>query len=48
VHQPLTDIISIETLDQDGALREAAAEGDTRAAFLRKAGIAGGSLLAAS
>jgi len=47
VHQSLTDLISIETLDQDGALREtAAAEGDTRAAFLRKAGIAGGSLLA--
>jgi hypothetical protein len=48
VQQPLTDIISIETLDHDGAVRETAAavEGDTRAAFLRKAGIAGGSLLA--
>ena len=44
--QPLTDMISIETLDQDGALREAAVEADTRAAFLRKAGVAGGSLLA--
>jgi hypothetical protein len=48
VYQPLTDMISIETLDRDGALRETAAavEGETRAAFLRKAGIAGGSLLA--
>ncbi len=46
--QALTDIISIETLDQDGALRETAAavEGDTRAGLFRKAGIAGGSLLA--
>jgi len=44
--QPLTDMISIETLDQDGALREAAVDADTRAGFLRKAGVAGGSLLA--
>jgi len=46
--KPLTDLISIETVDTDGALRETAAavEGDTRAAFFRKAGIAGGSLLA--
>jgi Ferritin-like domain len=50
VHQPLTEIISIETLDQDGALRETAAavEGDTRAAFFRKGAIAGGTLLAGS
>jgi hypothetical protein len=44
----LTDLISIETLDRDGALRETAhaVEGDTRAGLFRKAGIAGGSLLA--
>jgi rubrerythrin len=48
VHPPLTDIISLETLDSDGALREGAeaAQGDTRADLFRKAGIAGGSLLA--
>jgi hypothetical protein len=48
VTQPLTDLISIETLDRDGALREAdaAVAGDTRAELFRKAGIAGGSLLA--
>ncbi len=46
--QPLTDLISIETLDRDGALREAdaAVAGDTRAELFRKAGVAGGSLLA--
>ncbi len=46
--QPLTDLISLETLDRDGALREAdaAVGGDTRADLFRKAGIAGGSLLA--
>ena len=44
----LTDMISLETLDQDGALREGAeaVAGDTRADLFRKAGIAGGSLLA--
>lgn len=48
MHQPLTDMISIETLDRDGALREGAeaVAGDTRADLFRKAGIAGGSLLA--
>ncbi len=44
----LTDLISLETLDRDGALREqeAAVAGDTRADLFRKAGIAGGSLIA--
>jgi hypothetical protein len=48
VNQPLTDLISLETLDRDGALRESAdaVAGDTRAELFRKAGIAGGSLLA--
>jgi rubrerythrin len=48
MHAPLTDLISIDTLDQDGALRESAeaVAGDTRADLFRKAGIAGGSLLA--
>ncbi len=46
--ESLTDLISIETLDSDGALRETgdAVAGDTRADLFRKAGIAGGSLLA--
>ncbi len=44
----LTDLISLETLDRDGALREQeeAVAGDTRADLFRKAGIAGGSLIA--
>ncbi|MDO8209500.1 ferritin-like domain-containing protein [Conexibacter sp. CPCC 206217] len=44
----LTDLISLETLDRDGALREqeAAVAGDTRADLFRKAGIAGGTLIA--
>lgn len=44
----LTDLISLETLDRDGALRESeeAVAGDTRADLFRKAGIAGGSLIA--
>jgi Ferritin-like domain len=48
VQQPLSNIISIETLDRDGALRESAeaVAGDTRADLFRKAGVAGGSLLA--
>jgi hypothetical protein len=48
VHKSLTDLISLETLDKDGALRESAdaVAGDTRADLFRKAGIAGGSLLA--
>jgi hypothetical protein len=38
--------LDLETLDADGALREtaAAASGDTRAAFLAKAGLLGGGL----
>ncbi|HEX5146199.1 MAG TPA: ferritin-like domain-containing protein [Conexibacter sp.] len=45
---PLTDHISLEALDRDGALRESAdaVAGDTRADLFRKAGVAGGSLLA--
>ena len=44
----LTDLISIEALDRDGALREQeeAVAGDTRAELFRKAGVAGGALLA--
>lgn len=44
----LTDLISLETLDRDGALREQeeAVAGDTRADLFRKAGIAGGALVA--
>ena len=40
--------INLEEIDADGAVREAAdaAAGDTRMAFLRKAGIAGGGLVA--
>ena len=38
--------LDLDTLDADGALRETAAEasGDTRAAFLAKAGLLGGGL----
>jgi rubrerythrin len=48
VKPQLTDLISLETLDRDGALREQeeAIAGDTRADLFRKAGIAGGSLIA--
>jgi len=48
VPQALTDIISLEVLDQDGALRETsdAVRGDTRADLFRKAGVAGGALVA--
>lgn len=44
----LTDLISLETLDRDGALREQeeAVAGDTRADLFRKAGVTGGALLA--
>ena len=40
--------INIDEIDTDGAVREAAdaVAGDTRLDFLRKAGIAGGSILA--
>ena len=43
-----TDLISLEVLDVDGAIREAddAVAGDTRASFFRKAAIGGGSLIA--
>lgn len=48
MQSPLTDTILLETLDRDGALRETAdaVAGDTRAELFRKAGVAGGSLLA--
>jgi hypothetical protein len=41
------DDLTLETLDVDGAIRETAAEavGDTRAAFLAKAGLLGGGLI---
>jgi ferritin-like protein len=47
VSKPLTELISIETLDADGALRERAeaVDGTTRAGLFRKAGIAGGTLI---
>ncbi|MEA2403434.1 MAG: hypothetical protein QOE08_81 [Thermoleophilaceae bacterium] len=46
--QPKTDLITLDVLDSDGALRDAqeAAGGDTRATFFRKAAIGGGSLVA--
>ncbi len=39
--------MNIEEIDSDGAVREAAEEvsGDTRLAFLKKAGLAGGALV---
>src|SRR5215471_12944814 len=47
----LNDALTLEELDRDGALREAAhqVEGDTRAAFFRKGGafVAGGLALSA-
>jgi rubrerythrin len=48
MNKSLTDMIPMDTLDTDGALRETADRlgVDTRAAFFRKAGLAGGSLLA--
>ncbi len=44
----ITDVIPMDTLDADGALRETAdaLPGNTRADLLRKAGVAGGGLLA--
>lgn len=44
----MSDLITLEVVDADGAIREAAdaVEHDTRADFFRRAGIAGGSLLA--
>lgn len=43
-----TDDLTIEQLDVDGAIRETASrvDADTRAAFLRKAGVFGGSIAA--
>ena len=42
----MTDVLTLEQVDDDGAIREtmAAAAGDTRAAFLAKAGLFGGGL----
>ncbi len=44
----MTDLITLDVVDADGAIREAAdaVALDTRADFFRRAGIAGGSLLA--
>jgi len=46
----MADHFDLDVLDADGALRETAATaaGDTRAAFLAKAGLFGGGLIAAS
>src|SRR5690349_14766938 len=42
----MTDVLTLGQVDDDGAIREtkAAAAGDTRAAFLAKAGLFGGGL----
>ena len=43
----MTDLITLEVVDADGALRESAdAAGDTRMDFFKKAAVGGGSLLA--
>jgi hypothetical protein len=43
----MSDLITLEVVDVDGALREAADEaGDTRMDFFKKAAVGGGSLLA--
>lgn len=44
----MKDVITLEVVDSDGAIREAADAvfNDTRADFFRRAGVAGGSLLA--
>jgi rubrerythrin len=46
----MTDLIRIEQVDTDGAIREAehAVDGDTRADFFRKAAIGGGAVLGSS
>ena len=46
----MTHLPSLEELDQDGAIREAAAnvDGDTRASFLRKAGVGAGAVVGSS
>ena len=43
----MTDLPTLEELDQDGAIRERAeqVDGDTRASFLRKAGLGTGAVL---
>jgi hypothetical protein len=43
----MTDLPILEELDQDGAIREAAdkVDGDTRASFLRKAGLGAGAVV---
>jgi hypothetical protein len=43
----MSDLLRLEDMDVDGAIREAAAEaGDTRMDFFKKAAVGGGSLLA--
>ena len=43
----MTELITLEVVDMDGAIREAAEEaGDTRMDFFKKAAVGGGSLLA--
>ncbi len=46
----MTHLPSLEELDQDGAIREAAekVDGDTRASFLRKAGVGAGAVVGSS
>jgi rubrerythrin len=46
----MSDLITLELVDADGAVREAEASvaGDTRADFMRKAALGGGALLGAS
>ena len=46
----MTHLPSLEELDQDGAIREAAevVDGNTRASFLRKAGVGAGAVLGGS
>ena len=48
MNKSLTELIPMETLDTDGALRESADKlgVETRAAFFKKAGLAGGTLVA--
>src|SRR3954469_15355149 len=46
----MSHLPSLEELDQDGAIREAAenVDGDTRSAFLKKAGVGGVAVLGSS
>ena len=43
----MSDLITLESLDADGAIRETAAavDGDTRADFMKKAAVGGGALI---